>query len=248
MRNLVSFHSYCKRGKVVFSPCFLSIIIAWSITINIIAVVEIDAADDGNKRICSKSVNPAQPEVESEFEEVLDTEGGVIYREKSKYEEKRHKCTFFYSNRFPAYEGGLVNCTWYTSKACCKRTEVTSVFSAMDPLYGASVLCRNYINYLMCFFCSPDQHKFFKANKKVSVCLEYCESLYEECKSAGFNKTLIGEAYTNGTAFCAAQNFEVAESADCFKFDPNVFGYSTYPVPWPALLIFLLFLGHQVVQ
>ncbi|GFS17901.1 voltage-dependent calcium channel subunit alpha-2/delta-3-like [Elysia marginata] len=143
------------------------------------------------------------------------------------------------NERSPQPEGGLVNCTWYTSKSCCKRTEVTSVFAAMDPLYGATKLCRNYINYLMCFFCSPDQGRFYKSNK-VHVCLEYCESLYEECKNAGFNNMLIGEAYANGTSFCEAQNFEVVENSDCFKFNPNVFGSSMKITPLSLQAFFML--------
>ncbi|CAG5127674.1 unnamed protein product, partial [Candidula unifasciata] len=152
------------------------------------------------------------------------------------------------NNRYPALEAGLVNCTWYSNKACCKRTEVTSVFSAMDPLYKATKLCRNYINFLMCFFCSPDQYKFYKPNTKAMVCLDYCESLYEECKTAGFNKTLIGEAYANGTAFCAAQNFHVTENADCFKFDPTVFDQShrVSSVSLHLLVVVVFFLSKAV--
>ncbi|RUS73955.1 hypothetical protein EGW08_018293 [Elysia chlorotica] len=165
-----------------------------------------------------------------------DAEGNPLLFEA---EDEGQKCSYFYNERSPTNEGGLVNCTWYKTKACCKRTEVTSVFAAMDPLYGATKLCRNYINYLMCFFCSPDQGKFYKSNK-VNVCLDYCESLYEECKNAGFSNMLIGEAYANGTSFCEAQNFEVVENADCFKFDPNVFGSSVKMVPLSILIIFMI--------
>ncbi|BFZ24006.1 hypothetical protein BsWGS_27045 [Bradybaena similaris] len=111
----------------------------------------------------------------------------------------------------------------------------------MDPLYKATKLCRNYINFLMCFFCSPDQYKFYTLkNRKAEVCLNYCESLYEECKTAGFNKTLIGEYYANGTAFCTAQNFLVSENADCFKFDPKVFGHSNRLCPMTLQLLVLV--------
>lgn len=33
------------------------------------------------------------------------------------------------------------------------------------------------------------------------VCLDYCESLYDECKTAGFNKTLIGQ-FIHGNDNC----------------------------------------------
>ncbi|GFN74273.1 voltage-dependent calcium channel subunit alpha-2/delta-3-like [Plakobranchus ocellatus] len=172
----------------------------------------------------------------AETTEDVDSEGNPLL-----FEKEEHNCTYFYNARSPSPEAGLVNCTWYTSKSCCKRTEVTSVFAAMDPLYGASELCRNYINYLMCFFCSPDQEKFYKLNR-VHVCLDYCEALYEECRSAGFNKILIGEAYANGTSFCEAQNFAVVENAECFKFNPNVFGgaSSLTPMSLQILLIFFV--------
>uniref|UniRef100_A0A2C9LYG6 Folate receptor-like domain-containing protein n=1 Tax=Biomphalaria glabrata TaxID=6526 RepID=A0A2C9LYG6_BIOGL len=205
------------------------------------------ATEDPNKRLNVNPANPPQSEDEESTYEQMDIIG-LEGEEKAKYHQReKHKCTYFYNNRYPNAEGGLINCTWYTANSCCKRTEVTSVFSAMDPLYGATVLCRNYINYLMCFFCSPDQYKFYRANKKVSVCLDYCESLYEECKTAGFNKSLIGEAYGNGTAFCAAQNFEVVDSADCFKFDPKVFGSSNrlFPV-LPVLLLFVSILLYTL--
>jgi len=70
---------------------------------------------------------------------------------------------FSESTRFAKYEPGLVNCSWYVSNSCCKRTEVTSVFSSnMLPLYEANIDCRNRMNYMMCYFCSPDQFHWYK--------------------------------------------------------------------------------------
>ncbi|XP_076451341.1 uncharacterized protein LOC143287283 [Babylonia areolata] len=143
--------------------------------------------------------------------------------EEVRYEiEEKKPCTYFYNDRFAAPEGSLVNCSWYSHQACCKRTEVTSVFSNIEPLHSATRSCRNQLNYLMCFFCSPDQHLWF-INQKLRVCAEYCNSLYEECLAAGVGVRTFGREYANGTAFCEAQNFEVVEGASCFEYDPDVF-------------------------
>lgn len=53
-------------------------------------------------------------------------------------------------------------------------------------------------------------------------------------------KYQTGEAYANGTAFCAAQNFLVSENADCFKFDPKVFGHSHRVCPMTLQLLVLV--------
>ncbi len=60
-----------------------------------------------------------------------------------------------------APQGNLVNCSWYSQNACCKRTEVTSVFGGMYPVYGASRECAQLLNYMMCYFCSPEQHVWY---------------------------------------------------------------------------------------
>ena len=68
---------------------------------------------------------------------------------------------FLGDSRLSAAEGNLVNCTWYADNACCRRMEVTSVFGGMFPLYGATTECRSHINYMMCYFCSPDQYRWY---------------------------------------------------------------------------------------
>ncbi|XP_041378503.1 uncharacterized protein LOC121390689 [Gigantopelta aegis] len=138
--------------------------------------------------------------------------------------ETGNKCSYFYDYRLPTVQSGLVNCSWYAPSACCKRTEVTSVFSKMYPLYKSTTSCKNHMNYLMCYFCSPDQHHWYK--EKLSVCLDFCEALYEECKTASYNGESLSDYYPNGTAFCEAQNYKVVDGSNCFKFDPNVFSFS----------------------
>lgn len=154
---------------------------------------------------------------------VLPTSHGSSGQEEEEGDEKKKQsCTYFDPRRFPEPQHGLVNCSWYAPKACCKRTEVTSVFSNMYPLFGASEDCMNRMNYLMCYFCSPEQSRWY--NGKVHVCEEYCIDVFDKCQLASYEGVAIGSAYGNGTAFCNAQNFEVMEGThNCFEFDPLPF-------------------------
>lgn len=136
-------------------------------------------------------------------------------------------CTYFGGARVSKNENNLVNCSWYANNACCKRTEVTSVFGGMYPLYGATEECKNQVNYLMCYFCSPEQYMWY--DKKAYVCSGYCDSLYEHCKTAGYDGQVLGNVYASGQDFCLAQKFEVVDSNErCFDFDPDVFGEAPY--------------------
>ncbi|XP_045162508.2 uncharacterized protein LOC123527233 [Mercenaria mercenaria] len=159
------------------------------------------------------------------------------------YHEDTKPCTVFENTRVAKAEGGLINCSWYSHNACCKRTEVTSVFSSNSlPLYMASQDCHNHINYMMCYFCSPDQFHWYKEGK-VHVCEKFCQSVYTSCKDAFYNGTRLGEAYRNGTAFCETQNFKVVNSKYCFKYDPTVFDVASYIQHSDLLLCFLVISG-----
>jgi len=136
--------------------------------------------------------------------------------------ERGMPCTYFGGVRVSSNEDNLVNCTWYASNACCKRTEVTSVFGSMLPLYGSSAECANHINYLMCYFCSPEQHLWY--DKSAHICSEFCEAVFEHCKTASFNGTVLSDNYMNGEDFCLGQKFVVEkESSTCFAYDASVF-------------------------
>ncbi|CAF3040301.1 unnamed protein product [Rotaria socialis] len=130
-------------------------------------------------------------------------------------------CRFFSDERYPKVEKGLANCSWYEDDACCKRTEVASVFESMFTLHQASAQCRNMMNYLMCFFCAPDQYLWY-IKKRVKICQTFCDELYKNCKTAEFSGNVIGTLYKSGLQFCEANNFNMVTS-DCFKFDENVF-------------------------
>lgn len=138
----------------------------------------------------------------------------------------KNPCTYFENDRVAVGVEGLINCTWYSPQACCKRTEVTSVFSRMPPLFGASRECTNHVNYMMCYFCAPDQvHWYHKdQDRKVHVCIDFCKSVHHHCQGAMYEGIRIGDVYQNGTSFCEAQNFHVIDGKqNCFKFDPGVF-------------------------
>ncbi|CAF1555852.1 unnamed protein product [Adineta steineri] len=100
-------------------------------------------------------------------------------------------CRFFSDDRYPKVEEGLANCSWYEKDACCKRTEVASVFESMYTLHQASTQCRNMMNYLMCFFCAPDQYLWY-IKKRVKICETFCNEFYQHCKTAEFSGNTIG--------------------------------------------------------
>ncbi|XP_074655706.1 uncharacterized protein LOC141909219 [Tubulanus polymorphus] len=151
------------------------------------------------------------------FTDIRGSTNGVDNTQKS--------CTFFGPGRFSSPESSLINCSWYASNSCCKRTEVTSVFSGMYPLHKASKSCANKLNYMMCYFCSPEQHLWYR--KKAHVCAEFCRSLYEDCRGAEYKKIEIAKIYASGEEFCDAQDFIVVEGKHgCFNFDPTPFGRS----------------------
>nr|XP_006824546.1 PREDICTED: uncharacterized protein LOC102807164 [Saccoglossus kowalevskii] len=129
-------------------------------------------------------------------------------------------------SRYASPEASLSNCSWYSQSACCKRTEVTSVFGGMYSLYGASTACQSRLNYMMCYFCSPAQGEWY--DNHVRICMEFCDDTYTNCMNAKYNGHTIGEKYRNGRHFCESQQFEVVHSKQgCFDFDPGAFGSST---------------------
>ncbi|CAF1049888.1 unnamed protein product [Didymodactylos carnosus] len=140
--------------------------------------------------------------------------------------------------RHPAIQADLINCTWYKSEACCKRTEVASVFESMFTLHQCSTKCRNMINYMMCFFCDPNQFLWY-IKRKVKVCGSFCNQLHKECKNAEYNGNVISVQYKSGKEFCEAQNFQVT-SSDCFDFDENVFSKTMSFLKFKSYFLFIL--------
>ncbi|GAU89991.1 hypothetical protein RvY_02475 [Ramazzottius varieornatus] len=131
-------------------------------------------------------------------------------------------CPYYGADRIAEPEGNLANCSWFGKKACCKRTEVTSVFSDMFKLFGATKECEDRLNYLNCYFCSPDQEIWFR--EKATICRSFCDSIYEHCADAWFEDRMIRDIFTDKTlqdgGFCKDNFFDVVDSEkDCYKFD-----------------------------
>ncbi|XP_013412152.1 riboflavin-binding protein [Lingula anatina] len=157
--------------------------------------------------------------------------------------ETKKTCTYYGGTHVPSPENGLVNCSWYSTNACCKRTEVTSVFGGMYKLARASKKCQNRVNYLMCYFCSPEQHLWYQ--DQLHVCADFCDSIHFYCKTAMFSGEKIGTSYKNGKEICEGQKFKYVESnTNCFKFDPTVF--DTGCSLKSSLITLLLVLGISI--
>lgn len=135
----------------------------------------------------------------------------------------QNPCTYFHGFRYPEPQSNLENCTWYSSNACCRRTEVTAVFQSMVKIDGATQDCKNTLNYLMCFWCSPDQYLWF-IDEEAIVCEDFCDIVFQNCSTAFYNGRRILDAYKNGREFCEAQNFRINRGNElCFAFDKSVF-------------------------
>ncbi|OWA50178.1 hypothetical protein BV898_14703 [Hypsibius exemplaris] len=135
-------------------------------------------------------------------------------------------------NRMSAPEANLANCSWFSANACCKRTEVTSVFSDMFKLFGATKECEDRLSYLMCYFCSPDQEIWFRENSKATICRSFCDSIYEHCADAWYEDRMIRDIFVDKTlldgGFCKDNFFDVVDGEkDCYKFDPLPFSGQT---------------------
>lgn len=81
------------------------------------------------------------------------------------------------------------------------------------------------MNYLMCYFCSPEQEFWYRSDR-LHICDSYCNTIYNKCKDAKYKGFKIGEEYKSGKHFCEAQLFKVVESKyeRCFEFDSSLFG------------------------
>ncbi|XP_031563722.1 uncharacterized protein LOC116299234 [Actinia tenebrosa] len=151
---------------------------------------------------------------------------------------RARQCTFFGQGRTPKEAYSLSNCTWFKEQSCCRHTEVTSVFQAMMPLETNNKKCYDLMNYLMCYFCSPDQELWYKSNQ-VHVCGTFCKQIYKNCKSASYKGETIGKKYPNGKKFCEAQLFVVKESnKECF--DHSLISASSHSSSEFCLLFILI--------
>lgn len=120
------------------------------------------------------------------------------------------------------------------------QQEIKATFGKMKPLQGASVACQKYINYLMCYICSPDQFLFYK-NERLTVCQGFCDKLYDACNSAILKGSVIRHLYANGREFCRSRRFQV-NTVNCFTFDQQLDVSGGRLVETNVMLVFTLLL------
>ena len=108
----------------------------------------------------------------------------------------------------------------------------------MPHIATSSEDCLNHMNYLMCYFCSPDQYKWFK-DGKLHICKSFCDDIFTHCKDAEYDGKSIGSRYSSGSEFCEAQFFRVAD-ADCFEYDDKIFGSASLHQAYIHLVVVLL--------
>ncbi|XP_033121509.1 uncharacterized protein LOC117120587 [Anneissia japonica] len=134
-------------------------------------------------------------------------------------EEEKPYCTFF-NNRAPTEQPNLSNCTWYKDQCCCRNPELISIFKKVKPLKGATKECQQYLNYLMCYICAPNQHLFYN-QQRLTVCEEFCNGMRNSCSDAILKGSKIGILYTTGRDFCESRRFEVkpVSTGKCFTYD-----------------------------
>ncbi|XP_072035373.1 uncharacterized protein [Amphiura filiformis] len=144
------------------------------------------------------------------------------------YYVKTQTCVYYASARDATPQGDLPNCTWYRSKSCCKRTEVSAVMDSMAKIHENTKACANRLHYMMCYFCSPNQIDWYDEGK-VFICKEFCDETYAECATMKLGEKVLGDEYASGTELCQAQSFQVVNSGDrCFNFDSSVFDSASH--------------------
>ena len=105
-------------------------------------------------------------------------------------------CSFF-NNRAPRPVTNLKNCTWYRNSSCCLQREIDATFGQVQPLRGASPQCQLWLNFLICYICSPDQNHFYR-RERLTVCEEVCDGFLQACGDAVADGKKIQETYKTG--------------------------------------------------
>ncbi|CAH1794236.1 unnamed protein product [Owenia fusiformis] len=155
-------------------------------------------------------------------------------------------CPFF-NNRAPKPQPHLKNCTWYKENSCCLQREISATFGKVKPLQGASEECQRYVNYVMCYMCSPNQYLFY-SKERLTVCEEFCDKWYEACKTAILKGSRFEELYQNGREFCEKRRFiiDAEENGRCFTFSDTLARSSGKKIsPNPLLFVASFLLLHM---
>ncbi|XP_020900654.2 uncharacterized protein LOC110239284 [Exaiptasia diaphana] len=125
-------------------------------------------------------------------------------------------CPYF-KNRAPEPQPDLRNCTWYREKSCCLSKELDIILEDIPPPTGANQKCLKMLNYLMCFVCAPNQNVFYK-DERLTVCIDFCNELFDACGNAYLKGSKIRDFYLSGTDFCLSRKFKVSAEKDvCYS-------------------------------
>jgi hypothetical protein len=71
----------------------------------------------------------------------------------------------------------------------------------------------------MCYICAPNQFKFY-GKERLTVCVQYCDKMYEACADAILKGSKINEIYLNGEEFCKSRRYNIGDMKNdkCFYY------------------------------
>ncbi len=98
-----------------------------------------------------------------------------------------------------------------------------------------------------CFFTSKIYKYYLLCRTQVSICLNYCNQIFNECKTAEYGGFTIEDYYKNGREFCEAQDFHVVHSNEqCFDFDSTPFSRSIH-LKQNLYLFYLIYIFNSLI-
>jgi len=112
----------------------------------------------------------------------------------------------------PAPESNMAACCWYSQSTCCTGNEafiVGLIANALPQLNNDSNIvtdsCKSAITAMICMSCDPDTNSFAQYHPEdetyeITLCLDYCNSLYEACSTS---PEVVGD-FTDGTQLCGS--------------------------------------------
>ena len=71
----------------------------------------------------------------------------------------------------------------------------------------------------MCYICAPNQFKFY-GKERLTVCIQYCDKMYDACGEAILKGSKINEIYSNGEEFCKSRRYNIddVKKDKCFHY------------------------------
>lgn len=72
----------------------------------------------------------------------------------------------------------------------------------------------------MCYICAPNQFKFY-GKERLTVCVEFCDKMYDACSQAILKGSKIKDIYSNGEEFCQSRRYNIGNKTvdKCFYYD-----------------------------